>query len=145
MRAIPGSSGRPAVNVYVINETSARGRPAILHIHGGGYITGRALNGVKRLQTIATAHDCLVVTVDYRLAPEAKFPVSLEDNYAALGWLYHQAENLGVDRRRIAVMGESAGGGHAAALAIAARDRAEIRLCQQILVYPMLDDRTGSS
>jgi acetyl esterase/lipase len=145
MRNIPGSAGQPAVNVYVINQNEARARPAILHIHGGGYILGRATDGIKRLQAIATEHDCLVVTVDYRLAPEAKFPASLEDNYAALRWLYRQADELGVDRRRIAVMGESAGGGHAAALAIAARDRGEIPLCLQLLIYPMLDDRTGST
>jgi len=87
----------------------------------------------------------LSVTVEYRLAPETRYSGSTEDTYAALNWLYAHAEELGVDRARIAVMGESAGGGHAALLAIKARDRGEIPLVLQSLVYPMLDDRTGSA
>jgi acetyl esterase/lipase len=94
---------------------------------------------------MARALDCVIVTVEYRLAPETPFPGSLEDNYAALKWLHAEAESLGVDPARIAVAGESAGGGHAAILAIAARDRGEIPVIFQSLVYPMLDDRTGSS
>jgi acetyl esterase/lipase len=86
-----------------------------------------------------------VVSIDYRLAPETRFPGSLEDNYAALKWLHSNAQSLGVDPTRVAVMGESAGGGHAAMLAIAARDRGEIPLLFQLLIYPMLDDRTGST
>ncbi|MGO8793238.1 MAG: alpha/beta hydrolase fold domain-containing protein [Candidatus Sulfotelmatobacter sp.] len=89
--------------------------------------------------------NCLVVSVDYRLAPETHFPGSLEDNYAALRWLYTNADTLGIDRKRIAIGGESAGGGHAAALAIAARDRKEFPILFQLLIYPMLDDRTGST
>ena len=97
------------------------------------------------MQQVAREHDCVVVTVDYRLAPETRFPGSLEDNYAALNWLRLSANLLGVDPSRIAVMGESAGGGHAAMLAIAARDRGEVPIAFQLLIYPMLDDRTGSS
>ena len=144
-RLIPGAKGAPAVPIYVVGQRSGPARPAILHIHGGGYILGRAVDALAPMQKLALKHDCLVVTVDYRLAPETRFPGSLEDNYAALRWLHEHAEELGVDRQRIAVMGESAGGGHAAALAIAARDRGELPICQQILIYPMLDDRTGSS
>lgn len=144
-RLIPGARGAPDVPVYIIGQRGAPARPAILHIHGGGYILGRAVDALPNLQKLALKHDCLVVTVDYRLAPETRFPGSLDDNYAALRWLHDHAEELGVDRHRIAVMGESAGGGHAAALAIAARDRGEFPICQQILIYPMLDDRTGST
>ena len=92
LKTIPGAAGQPSVDVYVINQQKASKRPAILHIHGGGYIIGRAIDGVKRLQKIATENDCLVVTVDYRLAPEAKFPASLEDNYAALAWVHDHAD-----------------------------------------------------
>lgn len=120
-------------------------RPAILHIHGGGFVAGSALYEVRTQQDIAAALDCVVVSVDYRLAPEAGWRKSLEDNYAALKWLYKNAARLGVDRKRIAVMGESAGGGHAALLAFEARNRGEVRLVLQVLVYPMLDDRTGST
>ena len=84
-------------------------------------------------------------SVEYRLAPETTFAGSVEDNYAGLKWLHAHAVELGADPARIAVMGESAGGGHAALLAIAARDRGEVPLAFQCLVYPMLDDRTGTS
>ena len=100
---------------------------------------------MRSLQRIAQTCNCLVVSVDYRLAPETRFPGALEDNYAALRWLYANADATGVDRNRIAIGGESAGGGHAAALAIAARDRKEVPIAFQLLIYPMLDDRTGSS
>ena len=115
-----------------------------MHVHGGGFVLGDAKTSLSHLQEIAAALDCVIVTVDYRLAPETRFPGSLEDNYAGLRWLYANAASLSADRSRIAVMGESAGGGHAAMLAIAARDRGEIPLIYQALIYPMLDDRTGS-
>jgi acetyl esterase/lipase len=145
-RSIPGAKGAPDVPVYVINTgTSARKRPAILHIHGGGFIAGSAVEAIAPMQQVALDHDCVIVTVEYRLAPETRFPGSLEDNYAALKWLYRSASSLGVDSSRIAVMGLSAGGGHVAMLTIAARDRGEVPIAFQLLSYPMLDDRTGSS
>lgn len=145
-RFVPGLNGAPDVRVYVVNA-GAKGapRPAILFMHGGGFIMGDAKSAIRRLQALARSLDCIAVTVDYRLAPETPFPGALEDNYAALEWLYLHAAELGVDPGRIAVMGESAGGGHAAMLAIAARDRGEIPLVFQALIYPMLDDRTGST
>ncbi len=133
------------MKVFVINAKPGERRPAVLHTHGGGFLLGSAASDIPRLQVMARALDCVVVTVEYRLAPETPFPGSLEDNYAALKWLHAEAESLGVDPARIAVAGESAGGGHAAILAIAARDRGEIPIVFQSLVYPMLDDRTGSS
>jgi len=145
-RAIPGAKGSPDVSVFVINTAATdRQRPAILHIHGGGFVAAAALEFIPNLQRVARELDCVVVTVDYRLAPETPFPGSLEDNYAALKWLHGSASSLAVDPSRIAVMGESAGGGHAAMLAIAARDRGEVPIAFQLLIYPMLDDRTGSS
>lgn len=146
-RMIPGRKGDPDVRIFIINagEKGKPGRPAILHMHGGGYVLGSAKIGLRSLQALAEDLDCVIITVDYRLAPETPFPGSLEDNYAGLKWLYDNAADLGVDRERIAVMGESAGGGHAAMLAIAARDRGEVPLVLQALIYPMLDDRTGST
>lgn len=145
-RHIPGPPGAPDVRIIIVNPApGAKGRPAFLHTHGGGYIAGSAARFINFHQTIARTCNCVVVSVDYRLAPETRFPGSLEDNYTALRWLYANADELGVDRKRIAVGGESAGGGHAAALAIAARDRKEIPIAFQLLIYPMLDDRTGSS
>jgi acetyl esterase/lipase len=80
--------------------------------------------------------------VEYRLAPETVAPGALEDCYAALRWLHTAADEISVDRTRIAIGGESAGGGLAAALALLARDRGELPICFQLLIYPMLDDRT---
>jgi acetyl esterase/lipase len=144
-RLIPGHSGSPEVRVYVVGASPGSSKPAVLHIHGGGYVSGTVTADRRNLQDLVIAQDCVAVSVDYRLAPETRFPGSLEDNYAALRWLYTNAKELGVDRKRIAIKGESAGGGHAAALAIAARDRGEIPICMQVLIYPMLDDRTGST
>lgn len=145
-RKIPGQPGQPEVTVFVINAGQrAAPRPAILHIHGGGYILGSARNDLANLQGLARELDCVIVTVEYRLAPETRFPGALEDNYAALKWLHANAAELGVDPARIALKGESAGGGHAAMLAIAARDRGEVPVAFQCLIYPMLDDRTGST
>jgi acetyl esterase/lipase len=143
-KLIPGPRGH-AVPVYVINARRGVPRPAILHVHGGGFVAGAANFDVRNQQDIAAALDCVVVTVDYRLAPEAGWQKSLGDNYAALKWLHTNAAKIGVDPERIAVMGESAGGGHAALLAIEARNREEVPLVLQLLIYPMLDDRTGST
>lgn len=145
MRTIPGGKGQPDVTVYIVNAKPGASRPAVLHTHGGGYVAGTAKSSVRDLQAVCQELDCVAVSVDYRLAPETTFAGAIEDNYAGLKWLHANAAELGVDPARIAVMGESAGGGHAALLAIAARDRGEVPLCFQCLIYPMLDDRTGSS
>ncbi len=145
-RRIPGPAGAPDLRLVIVDPSpGSKNRPAFLHIHGGGYVAGHAGQDPTFLQAAAMACNCLVVSVDYRLAPETHFPGSLEDNYAALRWLYTNADSLGIDRKRIAIGGESAGGGHSAALAIAARDRKEIPVLFQLLIYPMLDDRTGST
>jgi len=144
-RMIPGAPGAPDVRVYVIGTKPGVARPVIVHTHGGGFVSGTAKTALRPMQKLALAHDCVVVTVDYRLAPETPFPGALDDNYAALKWVFANADALGIDRTRIALMGESAGGGHAAMLAIAARDRGEIPIKAQLLIYPMLDDRTGST
>ena len=142
---IPGGKGQPDVEIFIINALAGEARPAILHCHGGGFVMGSAQDSIRDLQEMSKSLGCVVVSVEYRLAPETRYSGSLEDNYAALKWLHNNAESLGVDPERIAVMGESAGGGHAALLAIVARDRGEIPIAFQCLIYPMRDDRTGSS
>lgn len=144
-RDIPAQGALPGVKLFVINSDPSLARPAILHIHGGGRVVGSARGELLYLQETAQALDCTIVSVEYRLSPRATFHQSTEDTYAGLKWLHDNAADLGVDRSRIALMGESAGGGHAAILAIKARDRGEIPVLFQSLVYPMLDDRTGSS
>ena len=94
---------------------------------------------------LAARLGCCIASVDYRLAPETRFPGAIEDCYAALSWLVFNARELGIDPARIGVMGESAGGGLAAALSLLVRDRGEHRLAFQHLIYPMIDDRTGVS
>jgi len=142
---IEGAKGAPSIKLFVINAKAGSSRPGILHTHGGGYILGTAATDVRRLQQIARELDCVIVSVEYRLAPETDYTGSIEDNYSGLHWMYGNAAELGLDRTRIAVTGESAGGGHAALLAITARDRGEIPILFQALVYPMLDDRTGGA
>ena len=93
---------------------------------------------------LANAVSCVVVSVDYRVAPETVFPGAVEDCYAGLKWLYNNANTLGVDENRIAIGGESAGGGLAAALALLTRDRGEVPIVHQHLVYPMIDDRAAA-
>lgn len=146
IKTIPGPKGAPDVSVMIIDGTDGqKGCPAYLHMHGGGFVGGRVDGGPGALQDIAATCGALVVSVDYRLAPETPFPGALEDNYAALRWMNLNAASLGIDPKRIAIGGESAGGGHAAMLAIATRDRGEYALAFQLLIYPMLDDRTGST
>ncbi|MGI4744811.1 MAG: alpha/beta hydrolase, partial [Janthinobacterium lividum] len=118
--------------------------PALLHLHGGGYVAGAARGQDAAHASLAAELGCVIASVDYRLAPESPHPGPVEDAYAGLKWLYDEARTLGVDRTRIAVGGESAGGGLAAALALLARDRDEVPIVFQHLIYPMLDDRTGT-
>ena len=143
-QVIPGPNGAPPVRVVISRpKTRAAAAPAILHIHGGGYVMGSPEMGLVTDAAYAAQLGAVVVSVDYRLAPETAHPGPVEDCYAALAWLHRQAEALGVDRGRIAVSGESAGGGLAAGLVLLARDRGEVPIAFQHLIFPMLDDRTA--
>lgn len=143
---IPGTPGNPDVRLLIADfDHSITKKPVLLHIHGGGLVLGKPDYIPDQLRNIAADCECVVVSVDYRWAPEAKFPAALDDCYAATHWLHNNAEHLGIDKSRIALAGESAGGGLAAALAIACRDRGEYLPVQLVLIYPMLDDRTGST
>ena len=117
-------------------------RGGILHLHGGGYVLGRPELALPFLQRLAVRTGCLVASPEYRLAPEHPFPAALEDSQLALEWLAGKAKS-----RKVGVVGDSAGGGLAAAVTIAARDKAKVApatrgLAFQILLHPMLDDRT---
>ena len=113
--------------------------PALLWIHGGGYVLGSPAQDDALCRRFANTLGATVAAVKYRLAPQNPYPAGLEDCYSALQWL---AGLPAVDPTRVAVAGASAGGGMAAAVALRARDRGEIPLAAQILVYPMLDDRS---
>ena len=133
--------GTGASPVRVHRPTSSRNErlPAVLWLHGGGFLLGSPKQDDALCRRIADELGAIVVAPAYRLAPKHAFPAALDDAYAALTWL---AKRDDVDANRIAVAGASAGGGLAAQVALHARDRGEIRLAAQILVYPMLDDRT---
>jgi acetyl esterase/lipase len=118
---------------------------AVLFLHGGGMIVGFEHLGVLYdlvVREYVAGSGVPMLTVDYRVAPEHPHPAPVEDSYAALLWLTEHAAMLGVDPDRIAVMGDSAGGGLAAAVSLLARDRNGPSIAQQLLIYPMLDDRT---
>lgn len=140
-RTVPGPKDSPDIAVRVYRPEKQAGRlPALLWIHGGGYILGGPDQEDFMSKKFTLAGECAVVSVDYRLAPENPYPAPLEDCYAALKWLAAHAEELGVDSSRIAIGGASAGGGLAAGLALLARDRAEVNPVFQLLVYPMIND-----
>lgn len=140
----PVGDGGPLDVVIAKSKTPNSAGDAILHVHGGGYILGKAAQLEFMLRPWAQELECTIVSVDYRLAPETRFPGAVEDCYAALAWMCREAEALSIDRGRIGVKGESAGGGLAAALALLVRDRCEYTLAFQHLTYPMLDDRSSS-
>ncbi|NIB44645.1 alpha/beta hydrolase [Pseudomaricurvus alkylphenolicus] len=139
---IPGLEQDPEVRVRVYQPTNiSNPAPAMLWIHGGGYVLGTIDLEVPLMQMMADGVGCTIVAVEYRLAPEHPFPAPLNDCYAALQWMTVNTEQLNIDPKRIAVGGVSAGAGLAAALALMVRDRGELELMFQLLFCPMLDDR----
>ena len=153
-RLITGSAARRADDVEVLTLTSGVGirlhrppgtagsAPGMLWIHGGGYLIGTPAQDDAICRRFARVLGITVAAVDYRLAPEHPYPIPLEDCYAALTWLVGLPA---VDPRSVVIAGASAGGGLTAALALLARDRGEIDLAAQVLVYPMLDDRSSTA
>ena len=142
-RKVPGHPGEPEVGIRVYSPRSASKapRPGILEIHGGGFILGNVEMMDPWCQMVSAEVDAVVVSVEYRLAPEHPFPAGLRDCHAALTWLAEHAQELGVDPQRIAIAGQSAGGGLAAGTALFARDEGGPAICFQLLEIPELDDR----
>ena len=137
----PTGPGGPVVRVHRPASVGAEPLPALLWLHGGGLVLGDRFQDDARFDRWCPRHGMVAVTVDYRLAPEHPYPGALEDGFAALTWLHAQADELGVDSHRIAIGGDSAGGGLAAAVTLLARERPSPPVAFQLLVYPMLDDR----
>ncbi|MGH0035516.1 MAG: alpha/beta hydrolase [Myxococcota bacterium] len=142
-RRVPGPEGAPDVPVRIYRPSVSSGEPTagLFEIHGGGFITGSIEMMDAWCQQAVEQLGVVVVSVEYRLAPEHPFPAAPEDCYAALGWMSRSAGDLGIDPERIAVVGQSAGGGLAAATALLARDRGGPAIRLQVLEIPELDDR----
>jgi len=117
--------------------------PAIVHIHGGGFVAGAPEMKDVENRLLASELKCAIYSVDYRLAPEAPHPAPLEDIYSVFAWLHGNAGQMGLDPARIGIKGESGGGGFAAAAALYARDHQGPKFAFQHLIYPMIDDRTA--
>ena len=138
--ATAGDGAQVKMRWYV--KDGATPGPAVVFLHGGGYIFGHIDLFDGPVSRYVSASGVPMLSVEYRRAPEHPFPTPTEDAYTALQWLAEHAAELGVDPGRIAVMGDSAGGGMAAALTILARERGGPAIARQILIMPMLDDRT---
>ncbi|MCK9686736.1 alpha/beta hydrolase [Scleromatobacter humisilvae] len=135
---LPGADGQPVrARAYTPRDARPGPLPLVMFLHGGGWIGGDLESHDATCRALANASGCKVVAIDYRLAPEHKFPAGLNDCYAALQWLAVHASALGADPGRIAVCGDSAGGNLAASVAIMARDRGGPALAFQVLVYPV--------
>ncbi len=139
---IPGYQDDPDVRVRVYHPTNiSNPAPALLWLHGGGFVIGSIDPEVPIMQLMADGIGCAIVAVEYRLAPEHPFPAPLHDCYAALNWMIENAAELNIDANRIALSGISAGAGLAAALALMVKEKSDINLVFQLLLCPMLDDR----
>ena len=139
---IPGIGTDPDVPIRIYKpESLPPNAPGLVWIHGGGMVLGSAEMDDAGSAAMAEQHQCVVISVDYRLAPENPYPAPLHDCYAALKWFAKNANSLGVSSDRIAIGGASAGGGLAAGTALMARDKGGPNLIFQLLVFPMLDHR----
>ena len=139
-RQIPGIAGDIPIRVY--SPDSSNGLPILVFFHGGGFVAGTLDAYDAPLRSVANRCKCKVVSVAYRLAPEAKYPAAVDDAYAATKWVAENASAIAGDPRRIAVGGDGAGGNLAAVVALMARERSTPRLVFQALIYPMLDAST---
>src|SRR5580693_8914529 len=139
--AAPGPSGAAVpLRLYRGATTAPRdGLPALVYFHGGGWVIGDLDTHDSLCRHLANAARCIVVAVDYRLAPEHKFPAAVEDCFAATSWVAREAVALGIDRERLAGGGDSAGGNLAAVVSLIARDRGAPKLRYQALLYPAVD------
>ena len=136
-RYIPGPDGEVPARIYTPSENGPH--PLLIYLHGGGWTFGNLESGDASCRALAAGAGCVVVSVDYRLAPEHPFPAGLEDGYAATVWAAQHATELKADASRLAVCGESAGGNLAAAVAMLARNRGGPAVALQVLIYPNTD------
>ena len=141
-RTFPGPAGD--VPVRITWPEGDGPHPALVYFHGGGWVLGNLDSHDGPCRSLTNAAKCVVLSIDYRLAPENKFPKGLDDCVAAVEWVAKNAADLGVDPARIAIGGDSAGGNLAAAVALANKKRGGPALCHQLLVYPVTDARRNT-
>ncbi len=142
---IEGPPAGPPLRLRLHRPKEARGPlPAIVWMHGGGYVLGTPEQDDLRCDRWCQRFGLVGVVPEYRLAPEDPYPAAIEDCYATLSWLRERGQEVGVDTRRIGIGGPSGGGGLAAGLALLVRDRGEMEIDYQMLIYPMIDDRRAS-
>ena len=139
-RMIDGPESKLLVKIYEPAHRIKEKLPAVYWIHGGGYVMGHPDGDDLLCESFVNEINCVVVSIDYRLAPEHKYPAAIEDCYAGLKWTADNKDELLIDASKIAVAGASAGGGLAAALALMARDKKGPHIAFQAPLYPMLDD-----
>jgi acetyl esterase len=132
---VPVTDGEITVRLY--SPGGSGPRPVLVFYHGGGWVIGDLDTHDGVCRSLTNAAGCVVASLDYRLAPEGKYPVAAEDSYAALQWIVANATRLGVDPRRVAVGGDSAGGNLSAVVSLMARDRGGPTLVYQALIYPV--------
>ena len=135
---VPGPAGPIVVRIYTSKGGQAA-LPGLVYLHGGGWARGSLQTHDIVCRSLANGAGCVVVSVDYRMAPEYRFPAAFEDSLAATRWVAEHAAEIGIDPRRLAVGGDSAGGNLAAAVALAARDAGGPSLVHQLLIYPVTD------
>lgn len=141
----PGPDGEIPLRMYrPLGSRAGQALPVLVYYHGGGWVIGDLDTHDVLCRELCNAAGCAVVSVDYRLAPEHRFPAAVDDAVAALHWVHAQAGELRLDPLRIAVGGDSAGGNLAAVAAIAARDGGKVPLRLQLLIYPATDQRRGA-
>lgn len=144
--SIPGPAGDQDLPLRIYRPVGAASSlPCVYWIHGGGMVMGDLDQSDATCERLVAELECVVVSVDYRLAPEHPYPAPVDDCYTGLEWVTEHAADVGADPARIAISGKSAGGGLSAAVALRARDEDGPELCSQLLIYPMLDDRNTTA
>lgn len=136
-RAVPGPAGEIPIRIYTPSGDGPF--PIVVYYHGGGWVIGNLETVDRPCRALANAAGAVVVSVDYRLAPEHRYPAAFDDAFAATAWVAEHAAELNGDASRLAVAGDSAGGNLAAAVALAARDRNGPAIAAQLLAYPVID------
>lgn len=141
-RTFPGPAGTVPIRIYT--PAGDGPHPALVFFHGGGWVLGNLETVDGPCRSLTNQARCVVVSVDYRLAPEDKFPACLDDCAAAVRWVADNADSLGIDKSRIAIGGDSAGGNLSATVALKNRDEGGPSICHQLLIYPVTDSRMNT-